>query len=749
MEVQTDRSPNNSAERSFTPSRWKIAHKISGLSVSVGLACFSFILIGVLYVSSNAISALAAADYDELANMLSTEVSGAVRWKKSEPMEVSYEKLTSGEKEPVLHGFVAVGVNDSGKEVFRYSRMEEGLGDDVLNAIFSGKTAIEISQSLETESSYIVSQPLFHGKNGSEVGYMISAWDMHRVQDIRSDILKTILITGAAMFLLYSVLIYWITKRTIAKRIKTNATMANSIAAGNLDNDISIGSGDELGELNFALSEMQRSLRAGDDSALRAKEFGRIKEALDVATSCTVLVDEDLQIVYINDSAKGLFNGLDQLLGSRNIQVGQSAVSIYSSIGLNEGTISQLRSPTIHDFSKSGFTLRISMTPVSDSSGIRIGTVFEWLDRSNEVEAEMQLQNMVDAAAQGDFSQRIDPSSMEGFYARVAQNLNTLARISDSGLNDTLRVLKALAAGDLTKRMDKDYHGIFAELKESCNETVNKLMQVVQEIRNASSQVNRGASEISSGNLDLSTRTEEQAANLEKTSSAMVEVTTAVQNNSENANEASRLANEAHTEATRGGDVAHRAELAVNEISESSKKIADINGVINDIAFQTNLLALNASVEAARAGESGRGFAVVASEVRNLAGRSGQAAKEIKDLIDDSARKVADGERLVKESGAALNTIVHSVKQVSEIVGDIATASGEQSVGISQINDSINQLDTMTQQNSALVEEAAAASQAVGSEANQLEQLVKFFKIDDTASGVTDAGYATRHSDAA
>lgn len=747
MEVQT--ATTNTAERSFTPGRWKIAHKISGLSVSVGLACFSFILIGVLYVASSAIGKLAAGDYHELANMLSTEVSGAVRWKKSEPMEHAFDRLTSVEEEPILHGFVAVAVNEAGDEVFRYSRQEDGLADDDLNAIFSGKTVMDLTASLETESSYVISQPLFHGKKGRKIGYLISAWDMHRVQVIRHDILNTIVITGVVMFLLYSILIYWITKGTIAKRIKENADMANSIAAGNLDNDILIGSGDELGELNFALSEMQRSLRAGDDSELRAKEFGRIKEALDVATSCTLLVDEELKIVYINDSAKALFNGLDQLLGSRNIQVGQSAVSIYNTIGLNESSISQLRSPTVHEFAQAGFTLRISMTPVSDSSGTRIGTVFEWKDRSNEVEAEGQLQNMVDAASQGDFSQRIDLSSMEGFYARVAQNLNELATISDSGLNDTLRVLKALAAGDLTKRMDKDYHGIFGELKDNCNETVNKLMQVVREIRSASSQVNLGASEISSGNLDLSTRTEEQAINLEKTSSAMVEVTTAVQNNSENANEASRLANEAHNEATRGGDVARRAELAVNEISESSKKIADINGVINDIAFQTNLLALNASVEAARAGESGRGFAVVACEVRNLAGRSGQAAKEIKDLIDDSARKVAEGERLVKESGSALNTIVHSVKQVSEIVEDIATASGEQSTGISQINDSINQLDRMTQQNSALVEEAAAASQAVGSEANQLEQLVKFFKIEDETAVASAPRFSARRSNAA
>jgi methyl-accepting chemotaxis protein len=244
-------------------------------------------------------------------------------------------------------------------------------------------------------------------------------------------------------------------------------------------------------------------------------------------------------------------------------------------------------------------------------------------------------------------------------------------------------------------------------------------------------EVHRGADEISTGNANLSQRTEEQSSSLEETASSMEEMTTTVKQNADNAGQANQLAMAARDQAEKGGSVVNQAVKAMSDINDASKKIADIIGVIDDIAFQTNLLALNAAVEAARAGEQGRGFAVVASEVRSLAGRSATAAKEIKELIQDSVRKVEDGSVLVTQSGQTLEKIVASVKKVSDIVAEIAAASREQSSGIEQVNRAVMQMDELTQQNAALVEQATAASQAMAEQVRGLNQMLDRYRVND------------------
>ncbi len=240
-----------------------------------------------------------------------------------------------------------------------------------------------------------------------------------------------------------------------------------------------------------------------------------------------------------------------------------------------------------------------------------------------------------------------------------------------------------------------------------------------------------------SGNTNLSQRTEEQAASLEETSSAMEEMTSTIQQNAGNSKQANSLAQSARDTAENGGRVVGEAVAAMEAINESSKKISDIIGVIDEIAFQTNLLALNASVEAARAGDQGRGFAVVADEVRNLAGRSATAAKEIKELIQDSSSKVEEGSGLVNQSGETLEEIVNSVKKVSDIVAEISTASEEQAAGIDEVNKAVIQMDELTQQNAALVEEAAAASESLGEQAESLERLIRFFNVGEESAVVS------------
>jgi len=287
-----------------------------------------------------------------------------------------------------------------------------------------------------------------------------------------------------------------------------------------------------------------------------------------------------------------------------------------------------------------------------------------------------------------------------------------------------------MAEGDLNNSIDSDYSGTFGQLKNNTNRTIAKLTEVVDGISNNADAVLTGSHEIATGNNNLSQRTEQQAANLEETASSMEQMTATVRQNADNAHQANQLATSAREQAEKGGDVVSNAVSAMGEITNSSKQIADIIGVIDEIAFQTNLLALNAAVEAARAGEQGRGFAVVASEVRNLAGRSATAAREIKDLIKDSVLKVDEGSKLVDESGQTLEQIMTSVKKVSDIVAEIAAASQEQSEGIEQVNVSISQMDEMTQQNAALVEQAAAASEAMSKQALSLNELVSFFSSD-------------------
>jgi methyl-accepting chemotaxis protein len=294
--------------------------------------------------------------------------------------------------------------------------------------------------------------------------------------------------------------------------------------------------------------------------------------------------------------------------------------------------------------------------------------------------------------------------------------------------------LDALMRGDLSFRISGTFPAKTNSLKTSFNASVESLCQALMAVKNTANEVARGAGEISQGNADLSERTELQASSLEETTSSMEEMTTTVKQNAGNSGQANQLAVAAREQADKGGAVVAKAVKAMAEINHSSKKIADISGVVEEIAFQTNLLALNAAVEAARAGEQGRGFAVVASEVRNLAGRSATAAKEIKSLIRDSLEKVAEGSALVSESGQTLERIVNSVKKVSDIIAELAASSQEQASGIEQVNRAIIQLDEVTQQNAALVEEASAASRSMSDQSATMMDMLGKYQLNDERS---------------
>jgi len=293
-----------------------------------------------------------------------------------------------------------------------------------------------------------------------------------------------------------------------------------------------------------------------------------------------------------------------------------------------------------------------------------------------------------------------------------------------------VKVAKSMAAGDLTQQIEVASGLETGQLLQALKDTNESLKQIVGEVRNGTEAVSAASKEIAAGNADLSSRTEAQAASLEETASSMEELTSTVRHNAENARQANQLASGASDVAVKGGQMVHQVVATMSSINDSSKKIADIISVIDSIAFQTNILALNAAVEAARAGEQGRGFAVVASEVRTLAQRSAGAAKEIKELIDDSVAKVGDGTRLVDEAGRTMDEIVSAVKRVTDVMAEITSASMEQSAGIEQINQAVAQMDVATQQNAALVEEAAAAAETMEKQAQNLANAVSVFKLE-------------------
>lgn len=483
------------------------------------------------------------------------------------------------------------------------------------------------------------------------------------------------------------------------------------------------------------LQMMQQQLRERVESDKQALiESNRIRQGLNCVSTPVIIADCAHEVIFANEAATSLMQALSPVLRERvpgfdaQELEGSDAAVIHPETERLRTALDDLETHLTLPVEIGDHTLRLVANPVSDESNVRLGSVLMWEDRTREVEVEQEVSEVVTAARGGDLTVRIDMENKTGFLARLSLGINSLLDVSQQVVGDTVRVFSAMSKGNLQETIDVEYDGSFGTLKTDANATIEKLTDIISRIQGAANIVRGGADEISSGNNNLRARTEDQATSLEKTAVSMEELTRAVKLNAEHIAKADELAQTARRHAEKGGEVVGSAISAMTEINDSSRHIADIIGVIDEIAFQTNLLALNAAVEAARAGEQGRGFAVVANEVRNLAGRSATAAKQIKTLIQDSTTKVEEGSRLVNESGETLESIVTQVQQLTLTVAEIATASREQYTGIEQVNGTVSEIDTFTQQNAALVEQAAAASELLGSQAVSLSELTAFFE---------------------
>ncbi|UYK78440.1 methyl-accepting chemotaxis protein [Xanthomonas sacchari] len=489
-------------------------------------------------------------------------------------------------------------------------------------------------------------------------------------------------------------------RRQLLKRLGTAIGVADAIARGKLDNAIDLRSKDEAGVLLLSMDKMQSQLQAvlaAQAEMAQRHDAGQISYRMD-------------ETVFPGDYGRMVHDS--NALAASHIAVKMRLAQIMGRYAIGDLSEDMDRLPGE----------KAVLTETMDTV------------KHNLTAMNSEIKHLAGAAAAGDFSVRGDTERFQYDFRLMVESLNQLMATADGNLQALSALLQSIAAGDLTARMHGQFQGVFATMRDDANATAEQLAAIVARIQTAAVSINGAASEIAAGNDDLSRRTEQQAASLEETAASMEELTSTVKQNAEHARQANQLANGAATVASQGGAVVGQVVETMSGIEASSKKIADIISVIDGIAFQTNILALNAAVEAARAGEQGRGFAVVASEVRTLAQRSANSAKEIKGLIDDSVGRVAQGSALVDQAGKTMQEIVTSVQRVTDIMGEIAAASQEQSAGIEQVNQTVTQMDETTQQNAALVEEATAAARSMEEQAGQLSQAVAVFKIEASSA---------------
>jgi methyl-accepting chemotaxis protein len=523
---------------------------------------------------------------------------------------------------------------------------------------------------------------------------------------------------------------------SILRPIKRATEMLEQVSEGNYI-PVNEFSKNELGSImqGIKMIGIKFGFEAAEDQR-SAREMLRIKQALDEVRMPVTLANSHRELVYMNVAAKMLWTEMSDELSKRipNFSIegmfGQR-ISTYLETQEDQNTFSeQSKDPKIMYINLGGKKLRLTVISVYDEQNNYVGRATQWKNITVESAMENQISKIVEDAISGNFRNRVRVDAKGGFFKDIAEGLNILLETCEKSYGDIADVFNALAQGNLNKKITTQYTGDFENIKNNANNTVQKLTEIVELIKNITDSLSSSSKEIAASNHDLSNRTTSQAGALEQTAASMHELNSTVQANTENANYANTFVVNTSDIATKGVKVITRVVDTMQEIHESSRKVVDIISVIDSISFQTNILALNAAVEAARAGEQGRGFAVVASEVRSLAQRAATAAGEIKLLINDSVDKIEDGSKLVLDAGHTMEEIVTSIRTVTQMIADISIASDEQSTGIGQANNAILEMEEMTQQNATLVKQSAATAINLKDQAIALANAVDYFKIN-------------------
>lgn len=484
----------------------------------------------------------------------------------------------------------------------------------------------------------------------------------------------------------------------------------------------------EIGDMARALSTFRKE----------AVQAFRAQSGMERASANIMMADEDLNIVFANDSQMEMLRNAEQDLKKElphldlNNLVGKNIDIFHKNPAHQRGLLEKLSSSYSSRIEVAGRTFDLFANPSFSKAGQRIGTTIEWVDRTVELAIAEEIREIIDGASKGNLQSRINLNGKKDFFLDVSEGINNLADVMQTVANDLAVNLKGLADGDLSVRMEKEYEGIFKQLKDDFNRTCTKLSDIVGRIKMISTDVTSQSDDMANSSEGLANRTEQQASTLEETAASMEELTSTVKSNADSAKEASDAAVNTRSIAEKGSAVANDAGQAMEKINESSKEITEIINVIDEIAFQTNLLALNAAVEAARAGDAGRGFAVVAQEVRTLAQRSAQSSKDIKALIDGSSAQVREGVDLVQTAVNSLQQIYDAIDGVSSTIGQIASASAEQATSLDELNQAVMEMDSMTQQNASMAQQSRNSAEGMQEKSRELIDMVSFFKLDES-----------------